>query len=500
MTCGNQSEPKLPLPQPIQPQERDPYAVTQFTLRRGWEGPQVVISWAAPPSPDLVSAIKLVRKFHDYPQSPTDGIEMYSGDPEAGSFADIDLPPCRCVYYAVLSQRADTGEWVTHPRARGAIMPIQTGWFQQQLIHLLPELYLIEDKNVEENGRGYFALAKEFDSDAGEWRNIHEGRRIGLDTSWGRTRDEGELPDGAPAKGMLQRYLRVAGGELDHIKGLIDCLPKTWSVDSACPSFLPLIAGNIGLELNRDLSVPRQREEIKRWVEMLRLKGTKPGIEAVARGITGLVSHVDDLCDNVLRSNQEDRRSAGALPDESVSLVGLPGDQLSYALSHKYGPRRWALFMSLVCGQCLSRDVVEKLLRTLRQFSPACSVGFPTLLDCTYEEEYEQPEDAESTWAEVGPSMDVEELNRCWLMSNQQERVSNSESWRSMGTTRVACGDDWWDSLTFDDHETELLEERAWLMSNQRERVSNSESWRSAVEGVGSYVGESSWDEVTVTP
>jgi len=433
------------------------YVVRSLALRRGFEGPQVVAAWEAPPEPERVERIRLVRRFLAFPEGPDDGMVLVEGPPEAGRFSDLDLPACACTYYALFSLRADTGEWVTLPRARGSIIPVATGYFPGKLLSLLPEVYLIADKKLEQGGVGKVALERRQDPASGEWFNLTE--------------------DGRTPKGQLARFLKIFGGELDLAKGLIDCLPRQYDVDETCAKNLPFIAALVGLELNRELSIPEQREEIKRQVEVYRLKGTAAAIGAKARSITGFPVGVDDWCDNILVANREDRTVAD-LSALWRSRAGLPGDPTSYVLDGSplglYSWGRFGVFFQIPCGECLPRWAVEKIARVLPRLTPACAEGRPIFLDCRYEEIYDRDRLGEAHRTVITERPRIERLyDLCWLYANDEARLSNSR-FRS-AAPGVACADAWWDCIEVeDDVYVEDVRQLRWLFANDPHRRSNS--------------------------
>jgi phage tail-like protein len=433
------------------------YVVRSLALRRGFEGPQVVAAWEAPPDPARVERIRLVRRFLAFPEGPDDGMVLAEAPPAAGRFTDLDLPGCDCAYYTVFSLRADTGEWVTLPRARGSIIPVATGSFGRRLMALLPELYLIADKKLERGGTGKVALERRQDPARGDWFNLNQ--------------------DGRTPKGQLARFLKIFGGELDLAKGLIDCLPRQFDVDETCAQNLPLLAALVGLELNRELSIPQQREEIKRQVEVYRLKGTAAAIGAKARSITGFPVGVDDWCDNILVANREDRRVAD-LAAPWRSRAGLPSDPTSYVIDGSAGGLfrwgRFGVFFQIPCGECLPRWVVEKLARILPRYTAACAEARPIFLDCRYEETYDRDRMQEAHRAVLTERPRVERLyDLCWLYANDEERRTNSR-FRS-AAAGVACADAWWDHVEIED-EVHLEDARRlrWLLANDPHRRSNS--------------------------
>ena len=102
------------------------FAVRQFTLRRGYEGPQVILSWESPEHPENVNQIRIYRKLEDIPAIPGDGELVYEGSPQAGYFSDRNVEADKCYGYAVFHLRKDTNRWFTLPRTQAAIIPVET--------------------------------------------------------------------------------------------------------------------------------------------------------------------------------------------------------------------------------------------------------------------------------------------------------------------------------------------------------------------------------------
>ncbi len=433
------------------------FVVRDLRVHRGYEGPQVIVSWRAPEMPAEVLEVRLVRRLHDYPAGPEDGKVLYAGPPGDGRLADLDLLECRCTYYAVFSLRRDTEEWVSLPRARAEIIPLKSGFFPGKLMALLPEVYLIADKKLEKGGAGRVALERRTDAATREVFNLHE--------------------DGVTKKGQLARFLKIFGTELDVAKGLIDCLPHLLDVDETCGHYLPFIAALVGLELNRELPIPQQREEIKREVEVYKLKGTIFGIAAKARSITGFPVEVDEWCDNLLVANRLDRTSADFRPEVKERL-GLPRDPTAYVIDGSagadYACGRFGVYFEIPCGECLARSVVEKLARVLPRYTPACAKAKPIFLDCRYLETYDRGRLGEFHRSEVLERPRVETLyDLCWLIANDPLRLTNSR----FGTAApgVACRDAWYDRIeVLDRVYTDDARTLRWLYANDRHRRSNS--------------------------
>jgi phage tail-like protein len=90
---------------------------------------------------------------------------------------------------------------------------------------------------------------------------------------------------------------------LDEVKGLIDAFPVILNVDKTDADYLPLIAALVGIDFNYDIPIPRQREEIKRAVEVYKAKGTITGIKTFGRTISGLEVAIQEWPRNILMSN-----------------------------------------------------------------------------------------------------------------------------------------------------------------------------------------------------
>ncbi len=498
----NCPEPVVVIPPPLaapDPQDLRPFVVRNFALRRGLEGPQIIITWEAPEDAPAVTAIKLVRRFFSYPGTPDDGLLLFEGPPDGGRYTDLDLPACQCAYYKIFSQLEETGAWVSLPRAEGAIVPIETGFFagtipagdedgkgKGKMWDMLPEVYVIGDKKQGEVQTGKITLEpKVVDPDTGEVFNLYE--------------------DGLELKGELRRYMKLLGADLDHAKGLIDCLPNQYDVDEACAQFLPFIADLLGVNLNRELSVLAQREEIKKAVEIYKIKGTKPGLEALLRSITGMAVEVVDFCKNILISNCEDRTSMPLLSQGRGFDVGLPGDDLAYTIDSsptgRYSWKRWAAFIQIPCGECLPRWVVEKIARVLPDYQDACSIGFICFLDCHYVETYDGAGVGESSTNCVEGSDTENIFDLCWLIANEEERVSNSTSWLTAFPGTGICAEFFHDIIQHQQQDADVEDLRdCVLISNEIDRLSNDQHWLVAGLNPHVCVTDSFRDEIVRLP
>jgi len=137
---------------------------TEFFIYRGYEGPQLIITWE-PPSPALTEAYRLVRKEFDFPQSPTDGVTVFTTEDGVTPFFSrnyADLPvsfyeqsgitgkgivASKVYFYRFFAKELATGKWVSDEVNLGRGMGVQTGYFAQKLWDSLPDLYHAQDGN-----------------------------------------------------------------------------------------------------------------------------------------------------------------------------------------------------------------------------------------------------------------------------------------------------------------------------------------------------------------
>jgi phage tail-like protein len=217
--------------------------------------------------------------------------------------------------------------------------------------------------------QGSFYTTGSYTEYTGEWVNIGE--------------------NGTTLKGQLQRFLKLISFSLDEVKGLIDAFPVILNVDKTDADYLPLIAALVGIDFNYDIPIPRQREEIKRAVEVYKAKGTIPAIKTFGRAISGLSVAIQEWPKNILMSNDPGRLSAQAFIPEIIKETGLPGDQCMYSLdfsdSGDYRFDKFGIYFYLLENSRLLKSVGEKLKRLLSKYIPASTIGKLIFLDHTYQ-------------------------------------------------------------------------------------------------------------------
>lgn len=368
----------------------DPRLVRNLTIRRALEGPQIVLEWEAPEEPPLGGLVRVVRKLYEFANDADDpaAVAVYEDAVGAGYLADLDVGACVCYYYTVFTFDPLIGAWVYSVGTQAAEMAIETGYFTNRLMELLPELYLIGDKLKDSSTYSdeVIPLYPTFDSVSKEWFNIHENPE---DPENGA----GVLMGEVKPRGPLSRFLKTLSLDLDIVKGLIDCMPTLWDVDEACCDALPALGELVGLEVNREFPCTKQREEIRQQAAILKIKGTIQAIEARARLISGLRVDVQEWCKNILISNRLDRTSV-YIPNPTLAVkYRRCGDDTDFTPGQEITFQSFTVCFELECDDCLSQQVVEKLQRVMPPEWPVCRSGYFFFEGCVEVETVPSPWD-----------------------------------------------------------------------------------------------------------
>lgn len=375
----------------------DPRLVRGASIRRGLEGPQLVVEWAAPEQPPLGGLVRVLRKKYGFALSAfdPDTTNVYEGPIDGGYVADTDLEACTCYYYTIFTFDPLTGLWVYSVGTQVSLMAIETGFFADNLINFLPTIYVLEDKMMDEEEafNSVFALERTLDTDGHEWFNIHE--ELGNAVA-------GVLMGEPRKRGPLNRFLKTIALELDIAKGLIDCLPTLWDFDETCCDNLLALGALIGLEVNTEFPCARQREELRQHVAIIKIKGTAQAILARARLISGLRVEIQEWCKNILISNRLDRTSVRTPNDWITTHYRRCGDDTDFTPGQEITFQSFTLCFYLGCDDCLSQQVVEKLARILPAEYPVCRTGYLSFEDCLWTEQ--NPGQTESWWDVVETS------------------------------------------------------------------------------------------------
>ena len=330
-----------------------------FTIRRGYEGPQVIIEWNAPTGSSSIVSFRLVRRRFGFPETEIDGDIIFDGPPGANKISDINVEACICYFYKLFSFPIGGGV-VVSPQTQGFIIPLQTGFFAPKMFELMPEVYKLNDKGIGEAVSPKRALLQGTAPGDVEVFNFGE--------------------DGSVLRGPLQRIFRVWGPALDEGKGLIDCFPTQIDVDTSCLPELEGIAALLGLVLNKELSPENFRNEARDQVENLKLKGTIPGIQNRLRSVSGLDAIITEQCNLVLISNDPDRIS---LTFDPVALCNINTalDEIFRSVGFFDNTTPFWLWFNVFLDIDLATFVLDESLArkwciAIDESSPACHQGF----------------------------------------------------------------------------------------------------------------------------
>lgn len=404
--------------------------VDDFAANPAIEGPQVIVSWTFPDGfSGSVDEIRLVRRQGSFPSSVSDGKLVFSSTTFSETeFADLDVERGICFYYKMFSKESSSGLFRADSTVEDEVMPYETGFFKDALARKLPDEILIQDAIVGEQKILTDTIVPL--TDAG----VRKGQKLNF-------AEDPEFPEG-----FLRRMLKIFGVQLDKIKETADFFPDFIDVDKTCASFLPLLSDLVGITPNFDLSIDRQREEIRRAVPSYKIKGTQAMLVSLITGIVRIVPIIDLWKDNVLISNDPESTSFSFEPDD-INLQFLPNDPNDYIASDdptSYNLNRVAVFLEIP-AKGITKVEIDKLRRTLPDFVPArIELVFIFLTEDT--EVYDAGEIIESRIDSIllGDlySADVEEetddtFDTRYLITNDPERLTSDLMWVTGGKPSI---------------------------------------------------------------
>jgi phage tail-like protein len=373
-----------------------------FAVRRGAEGPQVVITWASPTSVSHIDKVRLVRKEFDYPQDINDGVTLYEGADFDHYYGDLEVVENRYFYYTLFSHRVADDTWYFASETQGFSVALDSQQFIRRLFKWLPEIHRDLD------------------------RIDREADMVALDETQETTGDlKGEFfhldEDGSTDRGQLERFLRWLEVELGAVKGFIDNLPTVYDVDSCPEDLLPHLAAITGAVINWDIPLPRRRLEIKYAIQVYKTKGTVPGIERIVWTVTGFHALVDPWYDNILLTNTEGRTTCPFTDDvRAWKLYESFGDVISRVIDPEgmFMFKNFGIFARMDPRATLTQAQVEKVQRILADFIPALSRADLFFLDPLNEEEW--------NILDFDEGVGVKDFLVNWLFTNAASKVTNS--------------------------------------------------------------------------
>lgn len=323
-----------------------------FVCRRGFEGPQIYVSWDAPAAIGLVSNMVLVRRLFGFPSGPSDGQVLYSAAPGAHDLSDMNVIPGTFYYYKLFCQLRD-GTTISSAAHQGQVMALTTGFFAQKMWDLLPEQYKNSDKRPDVGGNTKLRLYQGTGATA-EVFNFGE--------------------DGSIAKGQFRRFLKLFGPVLDEAKGLTDYLINQLDFDLSSLTNLDFLSQMLGLDLNKELKPEKFRNEARQQVAYLKLKGTKPGLIARLRSVSSANPTITEQFNNVLYSNDPTRTSLQFIAAEALG-ISSPNDIIFRSVGYPDTAPFWLWFnVFLDSPETVPLDEVteRKWCISIAECSPAC--------------------------------------------------------------------------------------------------------------------------------
>jgi len=253
--------------------------VENLTIKRGAEGPQLVLNWTLPTL--AFTSLRIRRRKAAHPETTTEGVEVLSTT-TLTSFSDTGVTGGEMFYYTIFTEEP-AGVFTFNATTQVSEIALSSGFFEDRMyLDYLPALYRVSDR-----GATIERVLTATTASDGEKFNLTE--------------------DGVTGKGPLQRFLKIFGVLFDEIRGLTQFTAALLDVDRVPSEFLGDLGAIIGIEFNPDIPILRQRQEIKRAVEIYKVKGTLGSIETLVEGITNLNITVDEKCDNILIFNRTDR-------------------------------------------------------------------------------------------------------------------------------------------------------------------------------------------------
>lgn len=424
------------------------FLIQNFTLRRAFEGPQVILCWDAPENTSVVSEIRVVRKLLSYPVGPNDGKIVYSGSAQSGVFSDTEtMPESGYLYYTFFSFRDDINDYVSVAGARKSILVFDVGdYYWWYLWNLVPEGYRLAGKRLDLDDSGEVNLFPIQDNDTEEFYNIYE---------------EDEDP-----KNLLKRVFKLFGTALGEIKGLIDAFDHQFSPDTLRIEYLEMLAHYIGLTLTEDLPGQNQRQNIKQHVALLKIKGSKLALASKLRSITLLEVEVKDV-NNILQMLY--------CPNSNQDSCLLDGNKVLYGGGIKAIEIIFHLTSSVTV---LTRAMLDTIWRTIPLWVPAC-VQQENVITCFSDEVYQETYSVETEISDTYFSCieqekaieDLRQVNR-YIVGHLEHFVSDSDRYIYSGLPFVRDG--WFDSFEKEDtYQENVFGYRCIIVSSLQNEVSS---------------------------
>jgi len=226
---------------------------------------------------------RIVRNGYGFPNFESDGTILLDANTDVGvTFIDRNLRPENFYYYGIFVRDTENSVWVRAGDAMG--LAVENYGYSEKMFRALPGWYREED----------------------------------------RRRATVLYPEGP-----LERYLMLFGLGFDHIRTEYESLRWLRNPERISANLLRLLAEQFGIPWEPALGGRQIRQWLRDAVFLYRTKGTRPGVEAAVKAITGWGADVA-FGKNILRGES----SQFWFPVGSTDLVDVesPDDVSQFAM------------------------------------------------------------------------------------------------------------------------------------------------------------------------
>jgi hypothetical protein len=118
--------------------------IRRFEVSRAYEGPQILLNWGFY-NDSQIAEFKIMKKEGAYPLSVNDGILVVFGN-SSGAYGDLEVNGGTIYYYTLFVRLAGESKFVFDTISMGKALAIATGYYQDVLWKLIPQVYRIRDE------------------------------------------------------------------------------------------------------------------------------------------------------------------------------------------------------------------------------------------------------------------------------------------------------------------------------------------------------------------
>jgi len=118
--------------------------IRQFKVARAYEGPQILLEWGFFDD-SQIAEFNIMKKEGAYPLSTNDGILVVFGS-SSGAYGDLGVNAGTIYYYTLFVRLVGEDDFVFDTVSMGKALAMATGYYQDALWRLIPEIYRIRDE------------------------------------------------------------------------------------------------------------------------------------------------------------------------------------------------------------------------------------------------------------------------------------------------------------------------------------------------------------------